>query len=60
MTEAFVQSLPLLDSGDVVIAGAGPAGLCAAVAAARQGARVILLERFGAVGGSLTVGHVRT
>lgn len=34
MTEAFVQSLPLLDSGDVVIAGAGPAGLCAAVAAA--------------------------
>lgn len=25
MTEAFVQSLPLLDSGDVVKAGAGPA-----------------------------------
>lgn len=37
---------------DVVVAGAGPAGICAAVAAARQGMRVILIERFGAVGGN--------
>ena len=43
---------------DVVVAGAGPAGICAAVAAARQGMRVILIERFGAVGGNLTLGNV--
>lgn len=45
---------------DVLVAGAGPAGICAAVAAARSGCRVAMLERFGVVGGNLTVGHVRT
>ena len=44
----------------MIVAGAGPAGLCAAVASARQGARTALLERFGAVGGNLTLGHVTT
>ena len=43
---------------DVIVAGAGPAGLCAAVAAARQGARVALAERYGVVGGNLTAGYV--
>ncbi len=43
---------------DVIVAGAGPAGLCAAVAAARQGARVALVERYGVVGGNLTAGYV--
>lgn len=45
---------------DVLVAGAGPAGICTAVAAARCGCRVAVLERFGVVGGNLTVGHVRT
>lgn len=43
---------------DVIVAGAGPAGICAAVAAARMGSRVALVERYGVVGGNLTVGHV--
>ena len=43
---------------DVVVAGAGPAGICAAVAAARQGAHVALIERYGVVGGNLTAGYV--
>lgn len=43
---------------DVVVAGAGPAGICAAVAAAREGAKVALVERYGVVGGNLTVGYV--
>ncbi len=43
---------------DVIVAGAGPAGICAAVAAARQGAKVALVERYGVVGGNLTAGYV--
>ena len=43
---------------DIIVAGAGPAGICAAVAAARQGSKVALIERYGVVGGNLTAGHV--
>lgn len=43
---------------DILVAGAGPAGICAAVEAARSGASVALLERYGVVGGNLTVGLV--
>ena len=43
---------------DVVVAGGGPAGVCAAVSAARAGAKVVLAERFGCLGGNLTLGHV--
>ena len=34
-------------------------GICAAVAAARQGARVALIERYGVIGGNLTAGICR-
>jgi sarcosine oxidase subunit alpha len=40
-------------SCDVLIGGAGPAGLAAALAAARAGARVVICEREPAVGGEL-------
>jgi len=43
---------------DVVVAGGGPAGLAAAVAAARNGAETILLERYGHLGGLATGGLV--
>lgn len=43
---------------DVVIAGAGPAGISAALEAARSGVRVALIERYGCVGGNLTQGYV--
>jgi ribulose 1,5-bisphosphate synthetase/thiazole synthase len=43
---------------DVIVAGAGPSGICSAIAAARQGARVALIERYGVIGGNLTAGYV--
>jgi ribulose 1,5-bisphosphate synthetase/thiazole synthase len=45
---------------DVVVCGAGPAGLGAALAAARSGATVALLERYGFLGGNFTVASVGT
>jgi hypothetical protein len=41
---------------DVVVAGGGTAGVVAALAAARQGARTILIERKGYTGGTVTEG----
>ncbi len=45
---------------DVLVLGAGSAGLAAAVTAARQGARVLLLERHGFAGGMGTASLVHT
>lgn len=54
----YEKELPQLEPYDVVVAGGGPAGICAAVSAARMGAKTALLERYGAIGGNLTVGCV--
>ncbi len=43
---------------DVIVAGAGIAGICAAVKAAREGARVVLIEQYGFPGGMSTAGMV--
>ena len=42
------------DNYDVIVVGGGPGGLAAATAAARQGARTILFEREGHLGGAAT------
>jgi NADPH-dependent 2,4-dienoyl-CoA reductase/sulfur reductase-like enzyme len=44
---------------DVIVAGGGPAGVAAAVSAARQGAKTALIERYGILGGMLTAGQVQ-
>ena len=44
---------------DVIVVGGGPAGVAAAVAAARCGMQVALIERFGVLGGMLTAGAVQ-
>ena len=43
---------------DVVVAGGGPAGISAAVSAARSGAKTLLLELHGSLGGIWTVGSL--
>ena len=43
---------------DVLVCGGGPAGFIAAIAAARSGARTLLIERYGFLGGMATVGLV--
>jgi ribulose 1,5-bisphosphate synthetase/thiazole synthase len=45
---------------DVLVVGGGPAGIGAAVSAARQGMKVILLEKRGFLGGNMTSAFVET
>ena len=43
---------------DVAVCGGGPAGMIAAIAAARSGAKVALVERYAFLGGMATMGYV--
>lgn len=52
------RDLPVHARCDVLVAGGGPSGTAAAVAAARLGADVILLERYNHLGGLSTGGLV--
>ena len=47
------QRVPVVHEVDVVVAGAGIAGIFAALGAARQGADTLLIDRFGMPGGNL-------
>lgn len=48
------KKIPVVDAADIVVLGGGPAGVAAAVSAARQGLDVILLEREYYLGGLWT------
>lgn len=50
------RRIPVAGEYEVIVAGGGPAGVCAALAAARCGVRVLLLESEGCLGGILTSG----
>lgn len=54
------RDTPVVTEADVVVVGGGTAGLPAAVAAARCGARVVLVERYGFLGGLAVGGLVIT
>ncbi len=52
------KDLPVYDSVDVLVCGGGPSGIAAAVAAAKNGCRTLILERFNCLGGQGTNGLV--
>lgn len=56
----FSRSIPVEDSYDILVAGGGPAGCAAAVCAARLGAKVLMVEATGSLGGMSTSGLVNT
>ena len=51
-------SIPLAFQAQVAVVGGGPAGVCAAIAAARNGADTLLIESGGCLGGMATLGGV--
>jgi hypothetical protein len=52
------QKIPVEYRADVIVAGGGVAGVAAAISASRDGAKVLLIERYGQLGGQATGGLV--
>ncbi|MFA5857499.1 MAG: FAD-dependent oxidoreductase [Elusimicrobiota bacterium] len=57
-TIEYKTSVEVTQSPEVLVTGGGIAGVCAAVAAARTGAKTLLVERLGMLGGDGTAGGV--
>lgn len=56
-TTTFTRKLPVKET-EVLVVGGGPAGIASAVASARRGAKTILVEKSGCLGGMATIGLV--
>lgn len=57
-TVSLKRKIPVKYDADIVVIGGGISGVSAACSASISGATVILIERFGALGGMLTTGGV--
>lgn len=54
------RNIPILAETDILVLGGGPAGLSAALAAAREGVKTTLVERYGCFGGIITQSMIGT
>ncbi|NCU42584.1 MAG: FAD-dependent oxidoreductase, partial [Candidatus Moranbacteria bacterium] len=54
------KDIPIIAQVDVLIAGGGPSGVAAAIGAANAGAKTMLIESYGFLGGMWTAGLVLT
>ena len=54
----YCRTLPVFDEVDILVVGAGPAGIGAAISASRSGAKTMLFDQNGYVGGQATAGRV--
>jgi len=52
------REIRILGEADVVVVGGGPGGVASAISAARSGAKTVLIERYGYLGGMATGGLV--
>lgn len=52
--EERAKDIPVLDEVDVLVVGGGPSGIAAAMGAAREGVRTMLVERYGCFGGVIS------
>jgi hypothetical protein len=52
------HEIPIIEEPDVLVVGGGPAGVAAAIAAGRAGAKTVLVERYNHLGGLWTGGLV--
>lgn len=58
MSITYQKEIPVIKETDVLVLGAGPAGIGAAISAARNGAKTLCVEANGCVGGMATIGMV--
>lgn len=58
MVKMFIEeeekSIPILEQVDVLVVGGGPSGIAAAMGAAREGVKTMLVERYGCFGGVIS------
>src|SRR5512143_2642354 len=52
------REIRVLKEADVVVVGGGPGGFASAISAARSGAKTVLIERYGHLGGMATGGLI--
>ena len=57
-SERLTWDVPVIATPDVLVVGGGSSGIAASVAAARAGARTLLVERYGLLGGTSTAALV--
>ena len=55
---SYTKSIPVIGKYDLVVLGGGPAGVCTAIEAARNGVKTLLVESTGMLGGMATISLV--